>query len=314
MRIVFMGTSDFAIPSLKAIIQSRHEIVGVVSQPDKPQGRGRKIVAPPVKQLAQEHSLPVYQPNSIKTPEAIDTIKVMQPDLVVVVSFGQIIPKAILDYPLYGAINVHASLLPKYRGAAPIQRAIMNGEKVTGISIMFMDEGLDTGDIIKQKSVNIIDEYDYGTLASVLANIGAELLIETIETLQTGVISRYPQDDSQATYAKMITSQDELIKWSDPAVSIHNLIRALSPQPGSFTAINDTKLKIFRSELGKGGIEKGRIGEVIKVDNEAFEVQTGNGTLRILEVQKAGKRRMPTGEFLRGFPIKTGTLLGLSGE
>lgn len=200
MRIVFMGTSDFAIPSLKAIIQSRHEIVGVVSQPDKPQGRGRKIVAPPVKQLAREHSLPVYQPNSIKTPEAIDTIKVMQPDLVVVVSFGQIIPKAILDYPLYGAINVHASLLPKYRGAAPIQRAIMNGEKVTGISIMFMDEGLDTGDIIKQKSVNIIDEYDYGTLASVLANIGAELLMETIEALQTGVISRYPQDDSQATH------------------------------------------------------------------------------------------------------------------
>lgn len=308
MNIVYMGTSIFAVASLESLIASHHQVVGVVSQPDRPRGRGKRISPTPVKEMAEQHGIPVYQPGKIKSPEAIQQIKLWQPDLIVVVSYGQIIPPEILHLPALGCINVHASLLPRYRGAAPIQRALMEGEKISGITTMFMDEGLDTGDIILQLEVPIKDEHDHGQLESILAHKGALLLLETIDQLQNGTAPRIPQQHELATYAARITPNDEKIDWSQPAESIHNQIRALSPTPGAWTTIDNNKTKVYKSRvISDDG--SGVISQIVEVGNEGFLVQSGKGMLEILEVQRAGKKRMPVADFLRGYKLQPGTLL-----
>ncbi|ABI68540.1 methionyl-tRNA formyltransferase [Syntrophomonas wolfei] len=310
MRIVFMGTSHFAIPSLKALIASEHEIAGVVSQPDKQRGRGRKVTPTPVKEIAEQYKLELLQTANIKTPESIKRIKQWKPELIIVVSYGQIIPLSILEYPRHGCINVHASLLPRYRGAAPVQRALMDGIKSSGITIMFMDEGLDTGDIIMQEAIAVDDNINHGELEKILADMGADLLLQVVDRLVQGEkLPRVVQDDSQASYAARISKEDEIINWSEPAYAIHNRIRALNPQPGAYSYINGTKVKIFASKV-RSEAGSGVIAEVIEVDKNTFQVQTGEGILEVLEIQKAGKKRMPTSEFLKGFTLHPGVLLG----
>jgi len=303
-----MGTSVFAVPSLQSLITSRHQVVGVVSQPDRPRGRGKRISPTPVKKIAQQHGIPVYQPARIKEPDAIQQIKSWQPELIVVVSYGQIIPPEILEYPAAGCINVHASLLPRYRGAAPIQRALMDGEKISGITTMFMDEGLDTGDIILQLDVPIKDEYDHGQLEAILAEKGALLLGETIDQVENGTAPRIPQNHELASYASRITREDEKIDWSQPAESIHNQIRALSPRPGAWTNLGKYKTKIYKSRVINND-KSGVISQIIEVGSEGFSVQSGKGIIEILEVQREGRKRMPASDFLRGYQLQPGTLL-----
>lgn len=308
MNIVYMGTSVFAVPSLESLIASRHRLVGVVSQPDRPRGRGKMVNPTPVKEIATQHGIPVCQPVKIKSAEAIQQIKLWQPELIVVVSYGQIIPKEILEYPALGCINVHASLLPRYRGAAPIQRALMEGEKISGITTMFMDEGLDTGDIILQLEVPVKDEYDHGRLEAILAEKGAWLLGETIDQLEKGTAPRIPQQHELATYAGRITREDEKIDWSQPAEAIHNRIRGLSPNPGAWTTIDQHKTKVYKSRV-KSNDGSGVISQVVEVGRDGFSVQTGKGIIEILEVQRAGKKRIPAIDFLRGCQLQPGTLL-----
>ena len=308
MRIVFMGTSVFAVPTLEALIASENEIAAVVSQPDRPKGRGHKLSPTPVKSVAESHGIPVFQPLSIKSAEAVQQVLDWQPDLIVVVSYGQIIPPAILDYPRYGCINVHASLLPRYRGAAPIQRALMAGEKASGVSIMFMDKGLDTGDIIKQSRVEVSENMNHGELEIILAGQGAELLLATIGDLPGNDYTRAKQDDSRATYAERLTKNDELIDWAKPAYVIHNQIRALNPVPGAFTRIGELKVKIFASRIAEAQ-GSGVIAEIIRIDSQGFVVQTGEGTLQVMELQKEGKKRMLAPDFLKGYNLQPGTLL-----
>lgn len=308
MRIVFMGTSGFAVPSLKNLISAQHEIVGVVSQPDRPKGRGQKLAGTPVKTTAASYGLPVYQPLKIKAEEAIAQIKAWEPDLIVVVSYGQIIPGAILEYPQFGCVNVHASLLPRYRGAAPIQRALMAGEKLSGVTTMFMDAGLDTGDIIMQSEVNIDDNINHGELEEMLARKGAELLLKTVYKLSKGLVSRRKQEESESTYAARLSKEDEKIDWANSAFTIHNQIRALSPVPGAYVYMNGFNVKIFSSRI-VDRVGSGVIAEIISIDKQGFVVQTGEGTLEILELQKEGKKRMSASDFLKGFNLKPGTLL-----
>jgi len=312
LNIVFMGTSSFAVPSLIMLINSPYNVIGVVSQPDRPKGRGKKIAPTPVKEMAQRFNLPVYQPSSIKDIEAISHIRSWEPDLIVVASYGQIIPPEILEYPRLGCINVHASLLPKYRGAAPIQRALMAGEKVTGVTTMFMDEGLDTGDIIMQIPVDIDDTVNHGELEIILAQKGAWLLMDTIADLYSGSVQRKKQDNSRAIYAPVLKRQEEMIDWSNSAVSIHNKIRAMNPIPGAYFSIDGIRIKVFKSRISSDK-RSGVISQVVNLTDEGFIVQTGEGRLEILEVQKEGKKRMLSHDFLKGFNLKPGTLLANQG-
>ncbi|SHH28554.1 methionyl-tRNA formyltransferase [Thermosyntropha lipolytica DSM 11003] len=309
MRIVYMGTSDFAVYPLRMLLDSGYDVKGVVTQPDKPRGRGKKLAFSPVKEVAVMHNLSLFQPARIKSPEAVEFVKSWQPDLIVVVAYGQILSRELLSLPPLGCINIHASLLPFYRGPAPIQRALMNGEKETGVTIMYMDEGLDTGDIIKQWKMPVDEDINYGELKDVLTKKGAELLIETIKDMEKGKVERYKQDHSQATYAPMLTPDDEIIMWDKSAGEIHNKIRALSPVPGAYSYIEGFKLKIFRSRV----VEKtgyGVPGEIKGISREGFLVQTGEGILEILEVQREGKKRMSSLDFLRGSRIGQGIILG----
>ncbi len=308
MKIVFMGTSVFAVPSLEKLIDNNFTVVGVVTQPDRPQGRGKKVMPTPIKIIAEQNNLPVYQPQKVKDNSTINQIINWDPDLIIVVSYGQIIPKEILEYPRYGCINVHASMLPEYRGAAPIRRAIMEGKKMSGITTMFMDEGLDTGDIIMQMPVPIDSSINHGDLESILAATGAELLIDTIRAIQSGSMPRRKQDNSKATYAAMITNEEEKIDWTQAAPHIHAKVRALGPQPGAFTYINGTKVKIFGTSI-VNELQKGVTGLILEVSKEGFAVQTGAGVLLVTQVQREGKRKMTAREFLQGFALKAGTLL-----
>jgi len=303
-----MGTSAFAVPTLQRIIDSSHQIMAVISQPDRPSGRGGKLTPSPIKELALKYSLRVFQPDRIKEPSAIQQVQAMEADLIVVVSYGQIIPASILYYPRYGSINVHASLLPYYRGAAPIQRAIMAGEKETGITIMYMDEGLDTGDIIVQTKTAIGPNMEHGELEPLLAEQGANLLLDTMAMLEKCQVKRTPQDHARATYAQRLMREDEVVDWSQPAVNIHNQLRALSPLPGGYTVVDGVKVKLFNTRAIEG--MSGRLaGEIERADSQGLWVQTGQGILEIGELQKAGKRRMPVSEYLKGNSMKTGDLL-----
>lgn len=300
MRVVFMGTSVFAVPALMKLYQSGQHLAGVVSQPDKAKGRGKKLSPTPIKEIALSLELEIYQTDNIKSDEALAKIQEWDPEIIVVASYGQIIPGPILDYPFYGCINVHASLLPQYRGAAPIQRALMAGEKSSGITIMYMDKGLDTGDIIKQSPVDISDDMDHGALENLLAQKGADLLIQVISELERGPVNRIKQDDDRATYAHMLKREDELINWSEPAKKIFNQVRALSPAPGAYTHLDDAKIKIFLSRV-IDEYHEGEVGQVVSLSEQGFVVKTGDKVLEVLEVQKAGRNRIQAIDFMRGY-------------
>ncbi len=310
MRLVFMGTSQFAVPSLRNLILAGYDIPLVVTQPDRPAQRGRKLTPPPVKLLADEFGLSLIQPESIRTPEFAAEIKRREPQVIVVVAYGKILPENILAIPPLGCINLHGSLLPAYRGAAPIQRALMAGEKTVGVTTMYMDKTMDTGDIILQRAIDLTGDEDYGETSQRLSEIGADLLLETLEQVEWGINPRIPQDHSQATYAPPLTAEDELIKWEMKSQNIRDQIRGLSPEPGAYTRLNGDKLKIFKAQAVETETA-GQPGEVIKViPNEGFVVKAGQGALLVLEVQRAGKKRISAAEFLRGSRLREGDRLG----
>lgn len=308
MRVVFMGTPDFAVGTLEAIIKEGHEVAGVVTQPDKPKGRGKNMQFTPVKELAMARNIPVYQPIRVKEPEFIEELQKLNPEVIVVVAFGQILPKVILDMPQYGCVNVHASLLPRYRGAAPIQWAVIDGEKESGVTTMLMEEGLDTGDMLKKTVVPLEEEETGGSLHDKLAAAGAELLIETLKELEAGTAVRTKQDDTLSNYAKMLDKQLGYIDFTKPAEEIERLIRGLNPWPSAFTGIDGKTLKIWSATVVDQEAE-GKYGEIVEVTHENILVKTGKGLLELDEVQLEGKKRMETDAFLRGYPVKVGTIL-----
>lgn len=307
MKILFMGTPEFAVASLQALIDSEDEVVAVVCQSDKPKGRGLEVTSPPTKILAEKQGIPVLQPQKIKTEDFFNELKKLSPDLICVAAYGKILPKNILDLPPLGCINVHASLLPKYRGAAPINWAIISGEKITGITTMKMDEGMDTGDMILKKEVYIDDEDTGETLSQKLSNIGAELLIGTIKLLKEGKLHPIPQDHSQATYAPMLKKEDGHIEWGKSAQEIRNLVRGTIPWPGAYTTSEGKLLKIYKGRVSEGA---GRPGEVIKSDSGILRIATGSGALDVIELQIEGGKRLESKVFLRGRRIEGGTIMG----
>lgn len=295
MKIVFMGTPEFAKASLQKLLETDHQIVGVFTQPDKPKGRGYKLVAPPVKELALAHNIPVFQPQKMRDGTALEILQELQPDLIAVVAYGKILPKEILELPRYGCINVHGSLLPKYRGAGPIQWSVINGESVTGVTTMYMGEGLDTGDMILKKETPIGENETYGELHDRLKEIGAQALVETIELIEQGKAPREVQDNSLSSYAPMLDKQIARLDFTKDAQTLHNLIRGLSPWPVAHTTVDGKLLKVHRAVLASG---KGQPGEVI--DSKKFIVACKEGALELLEVQLEGGKRMKGEDFLRG--------------
>ena len=310
MEIVFMGTPDFSVGTLEEIIATGHEVVGVVTQPDKPKGRGKEMHLTPVKEVALKHNLPVYQPTRVKEADFVSELAAMNADVIVVVAFGQIISREILDLPKHGCINVHASLLPKYRGAAPIQWAIIDGEEQTGVTIMQMDEGLDTGDMIAKTEVVISDNETGGSLFDSLSQAGAKLLVKVLADIEAGTIKREPQpSESPTPYAKMIKKQMGKIDFSDEAVVIERLIRGLNPWPSAYTSINGKTLKLWQAVV-LDEVASEKPGVIVRIDKEVIWVQTKKGLLGIKELQLEGKKRMNVADFLRGFDLKEGSMLG----
>ena len=310
MRIVFMGTPDFAVGSLQALCESgKHEILAVVTQPDRPKGRGNKLLQTPVKEYALEQGLTVYQPQKVKTPEFVELLHELQPELIVVAAFGQFLSKEILELPKYGCINVHASLLPKYRGAAPIQYAIIKGEKKSGVTIMQMDIGMDTGAMLDKVVVPIEENTTMGELHDALREQGAALLLEVIDKIATGTAVAEPQDDVQATYATLLDRSMEHIDWSKTAQEVHNLIRGFNPAPSTFTKLpNGKSLKIWGSKMTDKN-SAAAAGTVIETGKHSFFVACGEGVLEITEVQPESKKRMPAQVFLNGRGVQEGDLL-----
>lgn len=309
MKIIFMGTPDFAESILNKLIQSHHEIIGVVTQPDKPKGRGKNLSSSPVKELANEHNVPVYQPQKVREEEFVNKIREMNPDAIIVAAFGQFLTKDLLDIPKYGCINVHASLLPKYRGAAPIQYSIIDGEEKTGITIMYMAEGIDTGDIILQKELEISRDDTGGSLFDKMAVLGSDLIVEALEQIDNGTSNRITQDESQATYVKMIKKEMGNIDFAKPAIEIERLIRGLNPWPSAYTLYNGKTLKIWSAEVIPTAV-KAKPGEIIEIRKDSFLVMTGEGALAIKELQLEGKKRMATEAFILGNELSVGTKLG----
>jgi methionyl-tRNA formyltransferase len=307
MRIVFMGTPDFAVGSLRALVRAGYEVVLAVTQPDKPQGRKQILVEPAVKTAAKELGIPVFQPKRVREPEALEEIRRYEPELIVVAAFGQILPKELLDMPSYGCINVHASLLPKYRGAAPIQWAILNGDAVTGVTIMRMDVGLDTGDMIAKTELAIEPEDTGGSLFDRLAAAGAGLLVDTIPSIVDGTAVYTPQDPALATKVGQISKKDGEIDFTRTAVQIANQVRGLNPWPSAYTHISGKTLKIWSASAAPGG--SGQPGEIVEITKNSFSIQTGEGVLVCREVQLEGKKRMSAGDFLRGNSLETGMKL-----
>lgn len=311
MRVIFMGTPDFAQGTLQALIESEHEVVLAVTQPDRPKGRGKALAFPPVKETALAAGIEVYQPEKIKTPEAVEYLRSFQADVIVVVAFGQILSKEILDMPKYGCINVHASLLPKYRGASPIQWAVIDGQKTTGVTTMRMDEGLDTGDMILVKTYELEQKETGGSLFEHLMDIGAQACLETLEQLEAGTAVYTPQDHAQATKTGLISKELGYLNFKKSAVELERLIRGLNPWPSAFTYLNGKMFKIWDADvLAQGEYRLGQPGEIICVDKEAIYVQTGTDVLKLNEVQPEGKRRMSCAEYLRGYAQETGTVFG----
>lgn len=305
MNILFMGTPDFAVPSLELIASSPLcNILAVVSQPDKPKGRGRTLSPTPVKEVAERFSLPILQPERASDPTFIDTVKKLKPDLIIVVAYGQILKKELLDIPLKGCINLHGSLLPQYRGAAPIQRAVMNGDKVTGVTTMLLNEGMDEGDVLLKKEIRIEERDTAGTLFDRLKGVGAELLLETIRGLKDNSLEPIPQDSSLATYAPKISKEECKIDWSQDADKIRNLVRGLTPFPGAYTFLKGKRVIISAVEKIEGF--KGKPGEIKAVGKDTLLVTTGSEPLAIKMVKPEGKREMTVSQFMAGHHIESG--------
>lgn len=303
-----MGTPDFAVGTLEEIIKAGHEVLAVFTQPDKPKGRGKAMQFPPVKETALAHDLTVYQPERVKDEEYVSILRELNPDVIVVVAFGQIISKEILDLPRFGCVNVHASLLPKYRGAAPIQWAVIDGEKESGVTTMLMNEGIDTGDMLKKVVVPLDEKETGGSLFDKLAEEGAKLLVETLVDLENGTATRTPQDHDKATKAKMLRKELGLIDFTKSAVEIERLIRGLNPWPSAYTGYKGKTLKIWDATVINED-KPGEAGQIVEVTKNSLIVKTGDGLLSLEEVQLEGKKRMEIDAFLRGNTVEIGTKL-----
>ena len=308
MKIIFMGSPDFSVGTLEALIEAGHEVVLAVPQPDKPKGRGKEMQFTPVKECALKYNIPVYQPRRVREAQCMEELQKYNADIMVVVAFGQILPKEILEMTPYGCVNVHASLLPKYRGSAPIQWAIINGEEVTGVTTMQMDEGIDTGDMLLKTEVIIEPKETGGSLFDKLAAAGAKLCVETLEAFQNKTVTPIPQGETTTAYAKMLDKQLGDINWNKTAVEIERLIRGLTPWPSAYTNWNEKVMKIWDAEVSDIDVEMedAKPGTIVKVEKDAFYVQTGEGLLKVCELQIPGKKRMDAGAFLRGYQVKVG--------
>ncbi|GAB7053902.1 MULTISPECIES: methionyl-tRNA formyltransferase [unclassified Paenibacillus] len=315
MRVIFMGTPEFAVPSLQTLLEyDGVEVVAVVTQPDRPVGRKRVLTPTPVKAEAEKHGIPVLQPERLRSPESVDALSALQPELIVTAAYGQILPKSVLDLPRLGCINIHASLLPKYRGGAPIHYAVMNGDPVTGVTIMYMAEGLDTGEMISRIEVPIGDQDTTGTMFEKLSIAGAKLLKETLPDLLSGRVRAVPQNDEEAVYSPNISREQERIDWTKPALQIWNLVRALHPRPGAFTLWNGDVLKIWtcaKPDTAESVPGSTLPGTVLEAGERGIAVATGQGVLRITELQPAGKKAMDAAAFARGGQLTPGTVLGI---
>lgn len=322
MKVIFMGTPDFAVPVLRGLADSKeHEVTAVITQPDKARGRSGKLVYTPVKELAVERGIPVYTPVRVKDSEFVNKLREIPCDVIVVVAFGQILSKEILTMPKYGCVNVHASLLPRWRGSAPMQWAILSGDKKTGLTTMQMDEGIDTGDMLLRREVDIEPEETGESLHDKLAALGSGLLLETLKRLQEGSLVPQPQEDEESTYAKMLTKELGRIQWDRDAAEIERYIRGLNSWPGAYTRFREKTLKLWKAQVvsedtlsEEAFSEKLRPGMVTAVDKESITVQTGKGCLRILELQLEGKKKMDTASFLRGVTIEKAEMLGQNAE
>jgi methionyl-tRNA formyltransferase len=313
MRIVFMGTPEFAVPSLKLLIEQKYEVVAVVTQPDRPKGRKKTLTPPPVKEAALSLGLPVLQPERMRHADAVAELAEYAPDLIVTAAYGQILPKAVLDLPRLGCINVHGSLLPKYRGGAPIQRSIINGESSTGVTIMYMAEGLDTGDMISSVELPITDDDTSGTMFEKLSRAGAELLEATLPAIIAGEAKAVPQQEEQATYAPNLNRDDERIDWSKSARQLFNQVRGLSPMAGAFTTLHGEVFKVWRCAAEQADGKGLQPGTVISADQRGIRVQTGAGVLALLDIQPAGKKMMGAADWLKGSRLEPGALFGDGG-
>lgn len=309
MRVIFMGTPDFAVGTLEEIIKAEHEVVLVVTQPDKPRGRSGALQFPPVKECAVAHGIEVFQPKKIREEENVEYLRKYNADIMVVAAFGQLLPKSILDMPKYGCINVHASLLPKYRGAAPIQWSVINGDPVTGVTIMQMDVGMDTGDMIATREVVIGEEETGGGLFDKLAEVGAKLCVDTMVKIENGTATRTPQNHDEATHVSMISKELGNVDWNKSAVEIERLIRGLNPWPSAYTQLAGKTFKLWKAKVVKEDTDK-MPGTIVRVGKDSLDVQTGSGLLSLLEVQLEGKKRMEVDAFLRGYQVEEGTCLG----
>lgn len=311
MNIVFMGTPEFAVPSLDMLVEEGYRVVAVVTQPDRPQGRKKVLTPTPVKEAALRHGIPVLQPQRLRHPDAVAELAEYEPDMIVTAAYGQILPKAVLDMPKLGCLNVHGSLLPKYRGGAPIQRSIMNGEKVTGITLMYMAEGLDTGDMIAKAEVPIEDYDTAGTMFEKLSRAGAALLKQQLPRLSEGKVQAEPQNDDEATYAPNLSREDEKLDWSRTSRELYNQIRGLVPFSGAFTLWDGDVFKVWEAELpGEGpGTSDGEPGTVLELNDRGMIVRTGDGVLKLLKVQPSGKKALDISPFARGTSMKAGTVL-----
>lgn len=308
MKIVFMGTPDFAVPNLQSLINSEHEVVGVFTQTDKPKGRGYVLTAPPVKELALKYNIPVFQPKTLKNNiEVLEILKELCPDVIVVVAYGKILPKEIIEFPKYGCINVHGSLLPKYRGAAPIQWAVINGEKKSGVTTMYMDEGLDTGDMILKAETEIGENETAGELYDRLSLMGADLLIETIKAIEGKSAKREKQNDEESTYAHMLTKELCLIDWNKPSDEVHNLIRGLNSWPIAITMFKGKRLKIYKSRISS--LKGKKPGEIVSVYPLVVSCKD-NSSIELTEVQAEGKKRMSAEDFARGHRLEKEMMFG----
>lgn len=321
-----MGTPDFSVPVLTAMKEAGHDMLAAVTQPDKPKGRGKEMQMTPVKAKALELGIPVLQPKRVRDPEFVEQLRELKPDVMVVVAFGQILTKEVLEVPKYGCINVHASLLPMYRGAAPIQYVILNGEKETGVTTMFMDEGLDTGDMLLKTVVPITADETGGTLHDKLSAAGAELLIRTLEQMEAGTLQRIPQTGETCYVGTLKKSMGEM-DWSRPAEELERQVRGLNPWPSAYTFLNGKTLKIWKAEVlhteavssqeseePEALADRKSCGSVIVISRDSIQVQTGDGILAIRELQLEGKKRMTADAFLRGYPVEAGTILGRTAE
>lgn len=326
MRIIFMGTPDFSVPALKCLIASRHEVIAVVTQPDKPKGRGKEVQMTPVKETALTYGIPVYQPVRAREASFVEEMGGLMPDVMVVIAFGQILPKELLDVPRHGCVNIHASLLPKYRGAAPIQWAVINGDEETGITTMMMDVGMDTGDMLEKMVVPLDGKETGGSLFDKLSLLGGELILSTLDKLEDGTLVRTPQNHEEATHVKKISKTMGDIDWTMDAAAIERLIRGLAPWPSAYTRWNGKMLKIWEADVDRQsgslraagtdcglpgtpapcGADVRSAGQVLEAAGGSLRVQTGDGVLNIRSLQLEGKKRMDTAAFLRGYPVEAG--------